>query len=104
MPIRRSVARYNARPARIIGYIRMIPPLVFVVDHCHVRSHCLNDAGHHQTDAGAALQVSAFILPVATSLATRFPTSSKHGQFDLRVRTEVLMSRRSSWSPETAID
>ena len=41
MAISRSVAGNNACPARVIGYIRMIPPLVFLVDHGHVRSHRL---------------------------------------------------------------
>jgi hypothetical protein len=47
MAISRSVAGNNACPARVIGYIRMIPPLVFLVDHGHVRSHRLGKGRHH---------------------------------------------------------
>jgi len=47
MTVSRSVAGNNACPARVIGYIRMIPPLVFLVDHGHVRSHRLGEGGHH---------------------------------------------------------
>ena len=50
MAIGRSVAGNNARPARVISYTRMIPPLVFLVDHGHVRSHRLGEGGHHQAD------------------------------------------------------
>jgi hypothetical protein len=39
MTISRSVAGNNARPARVIGYIWMIPASVFFVDRGHVRSH-----------------------------------------------------------------
>ena len=71
MAISRSVAGNNARPARVIGYIRVIPPLVFLVDHGHVRSHRLGDTGHHQADAG--LPGLVFILPVVRSLAHPIP-------------------------------
>ena len=52
MTISRSVAGYNARPAWVTGYDRVIRVLVSLLDHRHVRSHRLGDAGHHQADAG----------------------------------------------------
>ena len=54
MAISRSVAGYNARPARVTGYDRVIHILMSLVDHRHIRSHRLGDAGHHQADAGLA--------------------------------------------------
>jgi hypothetical protein len=47
------------RPARVIGYDRVIPPLV-LMDHHHVGSRRLGDGGHHQVDGG--LPHSAVLL------------------------------------------
>jgi hypothetical protein len=47
MAISRSVAGYDARPARVTGYDRVIRVLVSLVDHRHFRSRRLGDAGHH---------------------------------------------------------
>jgi hypothetical protein len=48
------------RPARIIGYDRVIPPSVLLVDHRHVRSRRFGDGGHRQADGG--LPRSAVLL------------------------------------------
>ena len=74
MAISRSVAGNNARPARVIGYIRMIPPLVFLVDHGHVRSHRLGEGGHHQADLAACRTPGpAFTLPMVRLSAHPIP-------------------------------
>jgi hypothetical protein len=100
MAISRSVAGNNARPARVIGYIRMIPPLVFLVDHGHVRSHRLGEGGHHQADDG--LPHSGPCLHIADGEGLGPPDSRRHRpdpvDLDSRVRTEVLLFRRSLWS------
>ena len=100
MAISRSVAGNNARPARVIGYIRVIPPLVFLVDHGHVRSHRLGEGGHHQVDGG--LPRSGSRLHIADGEALGPPVSRRHRpdpvDLDSRVRTEVLLFRRSLWS------
>ena len=66
-----------------LAMIRMIPPLVFLVDHGHVRSHRLGEGGHHQADGG--LPHSGSCLHIADgegSRPTRFPkTSSGPGRF-----------------------
>ena len=98
MAISRSVAGNNARPARVIGYIRAIPPLVFLVDHGHVRSHRLGEGGHHQVNGG--LPRSGSRLHVADGEALGPPVSRRHlsdtVDLDSRLRTEVLLFRRSS--------
>jgi len=48
------------RPARVIGYDRVIPPLVLLMDHHHAGSRRLGDGGHHQADGG--LPHSAVLL------------------------------------------
>ena len=103
MAISRSVAGNNARPARVIGYIRVIPPLVFLVDHGHVRSHRLGEGGHHQVDGG--LPRSGSRLHIADGEALGPPVSRRHRpdpvDLDSRLRTEVLLFRRSLWSLRT---
>ena len=100
MAISRSIAGNNACPARVIGYIRMIPPLVFLVDHGHVRSRRLGEGGHHQADGD--LPHSGSCLHIADGEALGPPDSRRHRpdpvDLDSRVRTEVLLFRRSLWS------
>src|ERR1700686_3976357 len=106
MAISRSVAGYNARPTRIIGYDRSIPSLVILVGQGHVRSYRLGEGDHHQADGG--LPHSGSCLHIANGRELGPPDSRRHRpdsvDLDLRDRTEVLMSRRSLWSPETTLD
>jgi len=65
MTISRPVAGDNARPARIIGYDRLIPLLVRLVDHRHVCAHRWGEGGHHQADVAACRTPGpAFTLPM----------------------------------------
>jgi hypothetical protein len=100
MAISRSVAGNNARPARVTGYIRMMPPLVFLVDHGHVRSRRLGEGGHHQVDGG--LPHSGSCHQIADGEALVPPVSRRHRpdtvDLDSGARTEVLLFRRSLWS------
>ena len=100
MPVSRSVAGNNARPARVIGYIRMIPPLAFLVDHGHVRSLRLGEGDRHQVDGG--LPHSGSCPHIADGEALGPPVSRRLRpdtvDLDSRVRTEVLLFRRSLWS------
>ena len=73
MAISRSVAGNNARPARVIGYIRAIPPLVFLVDHGHVRSHRLGEGGHHQVNGGLPRSGSRLHVAVVRLWVHPFP-------------------------------
>jgi hypothetical protein len=55
----KQISMAAVRPARVIGYDRVIPPLV-LMDHHHVGSRRLGDGGHHQVDGG--LPHSAVLL------------------------------------------
>jgi hypothetical protein len=48
----KQISMAAVRPARVIGYDRVIPPLVLLMDHHHAGSRRLGDGGHHQADGG----------------------------------------------------
>ena len=73
MAISRSVADNNARPARVVGYVSMIPPWVLLVDHGHVGPHRLGERGHHHVEGG--LPHSGCCLHIADSGAFGPPDS-----------------------------
>jgi hypothetical protein len=83
MAIGRSVAGNNARPARVIGYVCMSPPLVFLVDHGHVRSHRLGAAVIIMPMAACRTPGPAFTLPIVRLAAHPIP--------------EDIVRSRSAW-------